>query len=162
MALAATGRFPLTRRRAARASRSVDRLGEQAIFFGQALGSVPRAAVRYKKETIRLVAEISMGSGALGGFGCVSRSDYVRNVLVEGLRHDQRLGVNPFQYGIIGATDTRGEDASDRIVGRDDFLATMYHHLGIDADHVALADFAGRPVPILRDGDPIHELTATS
>ena len=69
MALAATGRFPLTRRRAARASRSVDRLGEQAIFFGQALGSVPRAAVRYKKETIRLVAEISMGSGALAVIG---------------------------------------------------------------------------------------------
>lgn len=69
-------------------------------------------------------------------------------------------GITPGQ--VIGATDTRGEDASDRIVGRDDFLATMYHHLGIDADHVALADFAGRPVPILRDGDPIRELTATS
>ena len=69
MALAATGRFPLTRRRAARASRSVDRLGEQAIFFGQALGSVPRAAVRYKKEPTRLVAEISMGSGALAVSG---------------------------------------------------------------------------------------------
>lgn len=68
-------------------------------------------------------------------------------------------GITPGQ--VIGATDTRGEDASDRIVGRDDFLATMYHHLGIDADHLALADFAGRPVPILRDGDPIRELIAT-
>ncbi|WP_072803702.1 MlaE family ABC transporter permease [Rhodococcoides yunnanense] len=69
MALAATGRFPLTRRRIAGASRSVDRLGEQAIFYLRALASVPRAAVHYKKETLRLVAEISMGSGALAVIG---------------------------------------------------------------------------------------------
>ncbi|SNT50494.1 MlaE family ABC transporter permease [Rhodococcoides kyotonense] len=69
MALAAAGRFTLTRRRLAGASRAVDRLGEQAIFYGRALGSVPRAAVHYKKETLRLVAEISMGSGALAVIG---------------------------------------------------------------------------------------------
>lgn len=69
MALAAAGRFPLARRRLSGASRSVDRLGEQAIFYGRALGSVPRAAVRYKRETLRLVAEISMGSGALAVIG---------------------------------------------------------------------------------------------
>ncbi|MGA9873223.1 MAG: ABC transporter permease [Rhodococcus sp. (in: high G+C Gram-positive bacteria)] len=69
MALAAAGRFPLTRRRVARASGSVDRLGDQTIFFLRALGSVPRAAVRYKRETLRLVAEISMGSGALAVIG---------------------------------------------------------------------------------------------
>ncbi|MBY6414690.1 ABC transporter permease [Rhodococcus sp. BP-252] len=69
MALAAAGRFPLARRRLSGASRSADRLGEQAIFYGRALGSVPRAAVRYKRETLRLVAEISMGSGALAVIG---------------------------------------------------------------------------------------------
>ena len=61
---------------------------------------------------------------------------------------------------LIGATDSRGEDANDRVVGRDDFLATIYHHLGVDADHLALADFAGRPIPVLRNGTPIRELTA--
>ena len=61
---------------------------------------------------------------------------------------------------VIGSTDGRGEDAKDRIVGRDDFLATIYHHLGMDADHLALADFAGRPVPVLRNGTPIRELTS--
>jgi hypothetical protein len=54
-----------------------------------------------------------MGSGALAGFGCVSRSDYVRNVLVEGLRHDQRLGVNPFKLGIIAATDSHNATPGD-------------------------------------------------
>ena len=65
-------------------------------------------------------------------------------------------GITPGQ--VIGSTDIRGQDANNRIVRRDDFLATMYHHLGIDADHLALADFGGRPIPILRDGAPIPEL----
>ncbi|MCA9112934.1 MAG: DUF1501 domain-containing protein, partial [Planctomycetaceae bacterium] len=38
---------------------------------------------------------------------------------------------------IIGATDQRGEDATDRIVGRADFIATIYHHLGIDYEHLS-------------------------
>jgi len=67
-------------------------------------------------------------------------------------------GITPGQ--VIGSTDTRGEDANDRIVGRDDFLATIYRHLGVDADHLALADFAGRPIPVIRNGTPIRELTA--
>ena len=61
---------------------------------------------------------------------------------------------------VIGSTDGCGEDGKDRVVGRDDFLATIYHHLGVDADHLALADFAGRPIPVLRNGTPIRELTA--
>lgn len=69
MALVTAGRFPMVRRRVKRASGAVDSLGEQAIFYIRALGSVPRAAVRYKKETLRLVAEISMGSGALAVIG---------------------------------------------------------------------------------------------
>ena len=31
---------------------------------------------------------------------------FVRNILEEGLRQEQRLGVNPFRFGLIGATDT--------------------------------------------------------
>ena len=59
---------------------------------------------------------------------------------------------------IIGKTDSRGEDPVERRVGPGDFLATLYHHLGIDARAVALPDFAGRPVPILNSGTPIAEL----
>ncbi|QCB50000.1 ABC transporter permease [Rhodococcus sp. PAMC28707] len=69
MAVAAAGRFRTTRKRLANTSQSFDRLGEQAIFYFRALGSVPRAAIHYKKETLRLVAEISMGSGALAVIG---------------------------------------------------------------------------------------------
>jgi hypothetical protein len=61
---------------------------------------------------------------------------------------------------VIGATDARGEDVTKRRVGRGDFLATLYRHLGVDAHTVAFRDFGGRPIPILQEGLPIAELTA--
>ncbi len=63
---------------------------------------------------------------------------------------------------VLGATDRRGEYVVDRRVGPHDFLATIYHHLGIDYDRVALPDGTGRPVPIIRDGKAIPELTAAA
>lgn len=59
---------------------------------------------------------------------------------------------------VIGATDARGEDPIERRVGPGDFLATIYRHLGIDYRRVAIPNFAGRPVPILNEGDAIAEL----
>jgi hypothetical protein len=43
--------------------------------------------------------------GALGGKGCSSRLDYARYALIEGLREADRIGVNPYEFGLIGATD---------------------------------------------------------
>ena len=59
---------------------------------------------------------------------------------------------------LIGKTDPRGEDPVERRVGPGDFLATIYHHLGIDAEQVAIPNFSGRPIPILPHGKPIPEL----
>ena len=60
---------------------------------------------------------------------------------------------------VIGRTDMRGEDPIERIVGRGDFLATIYQHLGIDFKHTAFKDYSGRPVPIMiSEGQPIPEL----
>ncbi|HJT31218.1 MAG TPA: DUF1501 domain-containing protein, partial [Pirellulales bacterium] len=61
---------------------------------------------------------------------------------------------------VIGATDARGEQVTDRRVSVGDFLATVYRHLGIDAERVAINNLAGRPVPILSEGTPIAELVA--
>jgi hypothetical protein len=61
---------------------------------------------------------------------------------------------------VIGATDSRGEHAVERRVGVQDFLATVYRHLGVDAERVAFNNFSGRPIPILSDGKPIRELVA--
>lgn len=60
----------------------------------------------------------------------------------------------------IGATDKRGEDSIERICGPGDFLATIYHHLGIDCHKVFIEDFNGRPTPIVDQGNPIPELIA--
>jgi len=60
---------------------------------------------------------------------------------------------------VVGQTDIRGEDATDRIVGCGDFLATIYRHLGVDFEQTAFPDYSGRPIPImLGPGKPIHEL----
>jgi hypothetical protein len=65
------------------------------------------------------------------------------------------------QGQVIGATDRRGEHPTDRRVGVGDFLATLYRHLGVDAEHATLRDPTGRPVPLLQQGGaPIQELTA--
>jgi hypothetical protein len=58
----------------------------------------------------------------------------------------------------IGATDKRGEEVVERICGPGDFLATIYHHLGIDAPQTLIRDFNGRPTPIVDQGKPIPEL----
>lgn len=44
-------------------------LGDHVDFYWKAVVGAPQAAWRYKRETIRLVAEISMGSGALAVIG---------------------------------------------------------------------------------------------
>jgi hypothetical protein len=38
--------------------------------------------------------------------GCVHRLDFVRPALIEGLKEAARLGVNPYRFGLVGATDT--------------------------------------------------------
>lgn len=59
---------------------------------------------------------------------------------------------------VIGATNRRGEEPIDRRVGPQDFLATIYRHLGIDYERVFLPDRSGRPTPIVTDGKAIPEL----
>lgn len=53
----------------ARPGRSLDRYGDQMWFYIRAVLWVPRALHRYAKEIIRLIAEVSFGSGALVTIG---------------------------------------------------------------------------------------------
>lgn len=61
---------------------------------------------------------------------------------------------------VIGSTNKQGEHPDRQPLGVHDFLATIYHHLGIDAARLQIADATGRPVPVLPQGSPIPELVA--
>ncbi|MCM6772914.1 ABC transporter permease [Nocardia sp. CDC159] len=69
MAFVIESRFPRTVRRVRRMSDSLDNVGRHALFYAQSLAAVPRALTHYRTETIRLIAEISMGTGALAVIG---------------------------------------------------------------------------------------------
>jgi len=48
---------------------AIDQLGEQLSFYVRALAWTPRTITRYKKEIMRLLAEITLGSGSLAVIG---------------------------------------------------------------------------------------------
>ena len=72
MSIAAPGKLARTRRAAARGSASVDEFGDKALFFWDALRHIPTAIRHHKKETVRLIAEIGMGTGSLAVIGGTS------------------------------------------------------------------------------------------
>lgn len=61
---------------------------------------------KIRRATNPEACEGEIGAGALTGRGCVSRVDFVRHAIVQGLAEGARIGVNPFQVGFIGSTDT--------------------------------------------------------
>lgn len=58
---------------------------------------------------------------------------------------------------VVGATNARGEEPSARAMNSNCLLATIYHRFGIDASQI-YHDRAGRPIPILPEGEPVAEL----
>jgi phospholipid/cholesterol/gamma-HCH transport system permease protein len=61
--------YPRLFRQLERPVGTFSRIGDHTIFYGKALGGAPFAAVHYRREIIRLVAEISMGAGTLAMIG---------------------------------------------------------------------------------------------
>ena len=45
------------------------RIGDHTLFYGRAIAGAPFAAAHYRREIIRLIAEISMGAGTLAMIG---------------------------------------------------------------------------------------------
>jgi phospholipid/cholesterol/gamma-HCH transport system permease protein len=61
--------YPRLARAARRPAVAVGGIGDHVLFYGRALRAVPYAAVHYRGEVIRLIAEISMGAGTLAMIG---------------------------------------------------------------------------------------------
>ncbi|MGJ6123193.1 ABC transporter permease [Mycolicibacterium sp. Y3] len=61
--------YPRVARTLKRPVSALSRLGDHTLFYARALGGIPHAGVHYRKEIIRLIAEISMGAGTLAMIG---------------------------------------------------------------------------------------------
>ena len=82
------------------------------------------------------------GGGGMRLTGCVHPLDFVRGILMQGLREADRLGVNPYRLGFIGSTDTH--NGTPGHVPSDDFPG----HIGIVDD---------TPVERLGEGNLTHD-----
>lgn len=66
----ATGsRIATVRHTAAAPLRMLEALGAQLWFYGRSLAWTPKTLLRYKREVLRLLAEVSLGAGALAVIG---------------------------------------------------------------------------------------------
>ena len=62
-------RFGRAKRVTGGVASGLDHLGEQTQFYARTVGSLGEALVRYRGETIRLIAQMGLGSGALAMIG---------------------------------------------------------------------------------------------
>lgn len=65
-----------------------------------------RVDARGESHQVTFCAEGEVGQRGFSRFGCISRNDFYRSVLLTGLRDATAIGVNSYQLGVIGSTDT--------------------------------------------------------
>jgi phospholipid/cholesterol/gamma-HCH transport system permease protein len=91
----------------------LDDLGGQLSFYGRALAWTPKALIRYWRETFRLLAEVSLGSGALtvigGTVGVIAFICFFTGTEVglQGYQALNQLGSAPFTGFISAYFNTR-------------------------------------------------------
>lgn len=92
---------------------ALDDLGEQMAFYVKALAWTPRTIRRYKKEVLRLLAEVTFGSGALavigGTVGVIAFLSFFTGteVGVQGYAALNQLGTGAFTGFISAYFNTR-------------------------------------------------------
>ena len=64
-----SGLHPRVRRSLDGLAASWNRIGAQTRFYATTLGAIPEAVTRYRKEVLRLIAQMGLGSGALAVVG---------------------------------------------------------------------------------------------
>jgi phospholipid/cholesterol/gamma-HCH transport system permease protein len=92
---------------------ALEDLGEQMSFFGRALAWFPRALPAYWKEIVRLIAEVSLGSGALavilGSVGVIGFLTFFTGTEVglEGYQGLNQIGISAFAGFVSAYFNTR-------------------------------------------------------
>jgi phospholipid/cholesterol/gamma-HCH transport system permease protein len=98
---------------AKRPAESLDNLGDQLQFYVRALVWAPRTVRRYKKETGRLLGEVTLGSGALatigGTVGVITMLTFFTgtNVGLQGYAALNQLGTAAFSGFVSAYFNTR-------------------------------------------------------
>ncbi|WP_166908746.1 ABC transporter permease [Mycobacterium sp. DL440] len=69
MSAALQSAYPRLSRAVRRPGAVLSGIGDHVLFYGRALAGMPFAAAHYRKEVVRLIAEISMGAGTLAMIG---------------------------------------------------------------------------------------------
>jgi phospholipid/cholesterol/gamma-HCH transport system permease protein len=119
--MAATGTLPRPLRIPVRvgqaigssAGSSLDRAGDQLSFYLRSLGWTYKTLLRYKKEVMRLIAEVSLGSGSLavigGTVGVIAFLTFFTGAEVglEGYQGLQQIGIAKFAGFISAYFNTR-------------------------------------------------------
>jgi phospholipid/cholesterol/gamma-HCH transport system permease protein len=91
----------------------LDTLGDQMSFYGRSLGWTPRTVRRYKKEVLRLLAEVVFGSGGLavvgGTIGVIAFLSFFTGTEVglQGYAALDQLGVAPYAGFVSAFFNTR-------------------------------------------------------
>ena len=92
---------------------TLDDLGDQMSFYLRALAWTPKAIARYSKETLRLLAEVSFGSGALAVIGgtvgvMIGMSLFTGTVVgLQGYSALDQLGTSAFAGFVSAYMNTR-------------------------------------------------------
>jgi phospholipid/cholesterol/gamma-HCH transport system permease protein len=87
--------------------------GEQLSFYGRTIGWSYRTIISYKKEVFRLIAEVSLGSGALaligGSVGVIAFLTFFTGTEVglEGYQGLQQIGISAFAGFVSAYFNTR-------------------------------------------------------
>lgn len=88
-------------------------LGEDEFCdFEKMRGTMANAAKPTQQTTVDCKLR-EFGSGAIRGAGCQSRLDFARYGLIEGMREAEKIGINPYRFGMIGSTDTHNGTPGD-------------------------------------------------
>ncbi|MCV7385814.1 MlaE family ABC transporter permease [Mycolicibacter longobardus] len=61
--------YPGVTRQLRRPIAALGRIGDHTLFYGRAIATAPFAFTHYRREVVRLIAEISMGTGTLAMIG---------------------------------------------------------------------------------------------
>ena len=99
------GRFPRTvenlNRYGGAAGRGLDDIGRMAWFGMVAVGNIPPALRNYRKETLRLIAQIGMGAGATAELGAMRISEEIDALEVMGVKSISFLASTRIMAGLV-------------------------------------------------------------